>query len=62
MSEKGIQTGTHYRPIHTFSLYKTRIKLPVTERIGKEIVTIPMHPNLTEEEVDKIIQLTNKFV
>ena len=62
MSEKGIQTGTHYRPIHTFSLYKTRIRLPVTERIGKEIVTIPMHPNLTEEEVDKIIQLTNKFV
>ena len=59
--ENGIQTGTHYKPIHTFSLYHDHTKLPYTEIIGKQIVTIPMHPNITEDQVDKIISLTNKF-
>ena len=59
--EKGIQTGIHYKPIHTFALYQNQIKLPFTESIGKQIVTIPMHPNITENEIDKIVSLTNKF-
>jgi dTDP-4-amino-4,6-dideoxygalactose transaminase len=61
MYKKGIQTGTHYKPIHTLSLYKNKIKLPITEKIGKEIVTLPMHPNLKENQIDKIILCTNKF-
>ena len=59
--EKGIQTGIHYKPIHTFALYQNQIKLPFTESIGKQIVTIPIHPNITENEIDKIVSLTNKF-
>ncbi len=62
MYNVGIQTGTHYRPIHTFSLYKNKIKLPITEKVGKEIVTLPMHCNLTENNIDKIIKFTNKFL
>ena len=61
MQEKGIQTGTHYRPIHTFSLYQNQVKLPITETVGKQIVTLPMHPNLSDHDVDKIIYLTNRF-
>ena len=59
--ENGIQTGTHYRPIHTFALYQNQTKLPFTEIVGKQIVTIPIHPNITENQIDKIISLTNKF-
>ena len=62
MQEHGIETGIHYRPIHTMSMYKNRIKLPVTEKAGKEIVSLPIHPNLSESEIDKIIKFTNKFV
>jgi len=61
MAEHGIETGTHYKPIHTFSLYKSKIKLKNTENIGKRVVTIPCHSNLNEDEIGKIIQLTNKF-
>ena len=63
MDKKGIQTGTHYKPIHTFSLYqnKNRKKLPITETVGKQIVTLPMHPNLSKSEVHKIISYTNRF-
>ena len=61
LSEEGIETGTHYKPIHTFSLYKSRLKLPITEKISKEIVTLPTHPNLTDKQVDKIVKYINKF-
>jgi perosamine synthetase len=59
--KKGIQTGIHYKPIHTFSLYKSKIKLPITEKVGKEIVTLPTHPNIQEKDLEKIIKIVNKF-
>jgi len=59
LSEHGIETGIHYKPIHTFSYYRSKIKLPITERVGKEIVSLPTHPNLTKENVEKIIKTVN---
>ena len=59
MYKKGIETGIHYNPVHQMSYYKNKIKLPITEKIGKEIVSIPTHPNLTKIEVDKIINTIN---
>tara|TARA_B100000749_G_scaffold263711_1_gene237526 strand:- start:445 stop:1008 length:564 start_codon:yes stop_codon:yes gene_type:complete len=61
LSKYKIETGTHYRPIHTFSFYKSKIKLKITENVGKSIVTIPCHPNLKDMDIDKIIKLTNRF-
>tara|TARA_Y100000590_G_scaffold43848_1_gene46713 strand:+ start:36717 stop:37796 length:1080 start_codon:yes stop_codon:yes gene_type:complete len=61
LHKKNIETGTHYKPIHTFSFYNKRISLPITEEISKEIVTIPIHPNLQENEIDKIISAINKI-
>jgi len=58
---KGIQTGTHYKPIHKFKLYKKSLSLPITESVGKQIITLPMHPNLKENEIDRIISVINKF-
>ena len=52
--KKGIETGIHYKPIHNFSLYKSKIKLPITEKVGKEIVTLPTHPNITKKDLEKI--------
>jgi len=62
LMENGIETGIHYKPIHTFSLYKSKIKLPITEKIGNEIVTLPAHPNLTEKDVEKIIKTVNNSI
>ena len=59
LSRHKIETGTHYKPVHTFSLYKSKAKLKITENVGKSIVTIPCHPNLKESDIDKIIKSIN---
>ena len=61
MSDNGIETGIHYIPIHKMKFYKGSHKLPITERIAKNIVSIPIHPNLSKSDVDKIIKLTNRL-
>jgi len=61
LQEKGIETGTHYKPIHLMSMYKKDNFLPITEKVGKQIVTIPIHPNLRENEIEKVIKYVNKF-
>jgi len=61
LSKYKIETGTHYKPVHTFSFYKSKAQLKITENVGKSIVTIPCHPNLKEYDIDKIIRLVNKF-
>lgn len=61
MLENGIETGTHYKPIHKMSMYSDDVKLPITEKISQQIVTLPTHPNLTEENINKIIESVNKF-
>ncbi len=60
MNKLGIETGIHYQPIHKLSFYKNNKKLPITEKAGREIVTIPTHPNLTVNDVEKIINSINK--
>ena len=61
MKLNGIETGTHYSPVHLMSYYKSKIKLPITEQVGKEIVTLPMHANLSDKNVNKIIKTANKI-
>lgn len=62
MSSKNIETGTHYAPVHLMSFYKTNEKLPITDDIAKKIVTIPIHPRLSDKEVDHIIKTINSSV
>ena len=61
MKANGIETGIHYKPIHNMRYYKSSKKLPITELAGNKIVSLPIHPNLSEFDVNRIIRLVNKF-
>jgi perosamine synthetase len=60
MNKSKIEVGVHYRPVHLMSFYKSDVKLPVTERVWPEIVTLPMHTNLKQADVDSVIENVNK--
>lgn len=62
LSSHGIETGSHYRPVHSMTYYNAKIKLPITDKIAKEVVTLPMHANLTKNDTDFIIKTVNTVV
>lgn len=51
--EKGIQTGIHYQPNHVLSLYRDEMAsgLPATESVFSELITLPMHADLSDHDV-----------
>ena len=59
-----IQTGIHWIPLHffkyfnKFSSYK---KLNVTEKIGREIVTLPLYSKMQNSKLNYIIKIIKKF-
>ncbi|MBC7876514.1 MAG: DegT/DnrJ/EryC1/StrS family aminotransferase [Anaerolineales bacterium] len=59
LKEKGIGVGVHYpTPIHQQPLYKDlgySDILPVAETASKEVLSLPVHPALTKDELDYII-------
>jgi dTDP-4-amino-4,6-dideoxygalactose transaminase len=60
MQNKGIQTSIHYPPIHLFKIYKEKFGyqkgyLPLTEYIGENEVTLPLHPLMGAAEVDYVV-------
>ena len=61
MFENNIQVGIHYKPVHQMTLYKNMAKLPITENIGQNIVSLPIHPNLSNNEIQQVINSVNKF-
>ncbi len=61
MKRNNVETGIHYSPIHKMSFYKSKKRLPHTEIISKELVSLPIHPNLSNSDVSKIIKLVNRF-
>ena len=60
MTDNNIQVGIHYKPVHQMSLYKNKVKLPITEQMGKTIVSLPMHPNLSNSDIDRVVDSVNK--
>lgn len=61
MKKSGIETGIHYNPVHQMTMYKKfKSILPITEKISKNIVSLPIHPNLTNKQIHFIIDTVNK--
>jgi dTDP-4-amino-4,6-dideoxygalactose transaminase len=50
-----IQTSVHYPPVHRFSYYRDQmLELPRAEEIADRVVTLPLHPKLTDADVDTV--------
>jgi dTDP-4-amino-4,6-dideoxygalactose transaminase len=55
LRELRIQTSVHYPPVHMFSYYRDQaLELPRAEEIAARVVTLPLHPKLTDVDVDVV--------
>lgn len=64
LEDNGVQINIHYpTPPHKQGAYPefANLHLPLTERLHREILSLPMSPVLTDEEVSRIIHLLNDF-
>ena len=64
LTEKGIQTVIHYPiPPHRQPAYTEwhRLSLPITEKIHETIISLPISPVMTDDEVIEIIAAVNHF-
>lgn len=63
MKNAGIQCSIHYLPLHLMKGYREFYKtsLPVTEFIGEHCVSVPLYPDLTENEIARIIEHVKKL-
>ena len=68
LAENGVGTVIHY-PIapHKQECFSKeawnipKLSLPITERLANEELSIPMSPCLTQEQVEYVVELINKF-
>lgn len=61
---QGIQTMIHYPiPPHRQQCYADMglMSLPITERIHREELSLPLNPTLQQEEIEQIIEAANSF-
>tara|TARA_B100000767_G_scaffold251948_1_gene255352 strand:- start:9560 stop:10669 length:1110 start_codon:yes stop_codon:yes gene_type:complete len=61
LADKSIQCGMHYKPNHLLTKFKTSYSLPVSEKAYSQILTLPLHPELTNSDVEKICKIINKL-
>lgn len=61
-----ISPGVHYKPLYYYPIFglnpnKAKKELPITEKIWQEVISLPIHPDLTENEQKKVIDTLRKF-
>jgi dTDP-4-amino-4,6-dideoxygalactose transaminase len=58
MLNKGIQTGYHYQPNHWLEFYKEddSLQLPTTELVFPELLSLPLHPDLSVSDVEFVAE------
>lgn len=63
LKDKGVETlikdpiAVHHHP----NLRLSHFKLPYTEKLAKEVISLPIYPELTQEQIDYVINCVKEF-
>ena len=66
LSREGVLTKVYYHPVHLKTLYRKKYgykegDLPKTEALSQRVLTLPIYPGMSTEEIESIITLVNIF-
>jgi len=62
LKERGVGTGIHYIPNHLQPFFRPfATSLPITEQIGEEILTLPLYYEMTDQNINWVIQAVTTF-
>lgn len=60
MKERNVGVGLHFEPVHLYTYYRETFDFqlgdcPIAEDVGQRIVSLPLFPRMTENELDTVI-------
>lgn len=68
MLKRGISANTNFKPLHLFSFYRKfyekngiEVSCPVAEREWRKLFVLPLYPDMTHKELNKIIDAVKSF-
>ena len=65
LQENGIQTVIHY-PVapHHQAAYKewNKLSLPISEKLHQEVLSLPISPVMTDEQVKRVVNVVNQYI
>lgn len=60
LTDRGVGNGIYYpTPIHRLPSFNLRLELPSTEVAAAQVLSLPVHPSLTQNELETIVQTVN---
>ena len=60
LTERGVGSGVYYpTPIHRLPSFGLELDLPETERAAREVLSLPVHPALSEADLEAIVAAVN---
>lgn len=61
LCDRGISSSINYVPNHLQPAFKTGVSLSVTEKLYREIITLPLFVDMTDEQVGHVVQAVYDF-
>jgi dTDP-4-amino-4,6-dideoxygalactose transaminase len=63
LKARGIAAGIHFLPVHEHTYFATcrRGDMSVTERVGNEVITLPLHSHMKESSVQRVIDAVTSY-
>ena len=67
LARHGIMSKVYFDPVHLTQFYREQLghkegELPETEKISKQVLSLPMYPELKREEIDYIVTQIADFM
>jgi perosamine synthetase len=60
LAQRGVATGVYYPvPIHRLPSFDEDLELPVTNQAAAEVLSLPVHPSLTQGDLEHIVTAVN---
>ena len=56
----GVGAGVYYpTPVHSLPSFNLTLDLPVTARVADEVISLPVHPSLSQADLEAIVSVVN---
>ena len=66
LASKNVHTSVHFKPLHKYEIIKKHLthpdkKFPVADKEWLRLISLPVHPAMTEKDIDYVIYWVNQY-